>query len=60
MKKRTNWTKSTLLFPIIAQRYFDAQWEAYRNDRSRFCEFRKPEHRNLDEIWEAFAKKIKD
>ena len=46
------------LFPIVALRYFDAQWEAYRNDHSRFHEDRKPEFRNLDQFKETFQKKI--
>ena len=49
------------LYPIVAQRIFDAQWEAYRNDRTIDTVYRqkkRPRFRNLEEFEKAFDSEI--
>ena len=49
------------LYPIVAQRIFDAQWEAYRNDRTintSYREKKKPRFINLKQFERAYKKDI--
>ena len=46
------------LYPIVAQRIFDAQWEAYRNDPTSNREKKKPRFTNLKQFEKAFKADI--
>ena len=49
------------LYPIVAQRIFDAQWEAYRNDRTIdtvYHQKKRPRFRNLEQFEKALNEDI--